>query len=168
MCCSPKKIAIEGESNGGLLVAACLTQRPDLFGAAIPAVGVLDMLRFDRFTIGYAWKTEYGDPAKLDDFQALYRYSPLHNLKAGISYPPTLIMTADHDDRVHPLHSFKFAARLQEVQTGEAPCLLRVELNIGHGAGTPLSKHVEEIADRYAFLAKILGMTFELPMSAAK
>ena len=155
---STPKLAIAGGSNGGLLVAACLTQRPDLFGAAVPAVGVLDMLRFHKFTIGWAWKSDYGDPDVAGDFETLLKYSPLHNLKPGTSYPPTLITTSDHDDRVAPAHSFKFAAAIQAAQAGPAPVLIRIETKAGHGAGKPTTKIIEERADIYAFLVKTLGI----------
>ena len=155
---STPKLAIGGGSNGGLLVGAALTQRPDLFGAALPAVGVMDMLRFQKFTIGWAWVSDYGSSDNADDFQALYAYSPLHNIKPGTSYPPTLITTADHDDRVWPGHSFKFAAALQAAQGGSAPILIRIETKAGHGAGKPTSKIIEEVADRWAFLVKTLEM----------
>jgi prolyl oligopeptidase len=153
---STPKLAIGGGSNGGLLVGAALTQRPDLFGAAIPAVGVMDMLRFQKFTIGWAWVSDYGSSDNPDDFKALYAYSPLHNIKPGTSYPPTMITTADHDDRVWPGHSFKFAAAMQAAQAGDAPILIRIETKAGHGAGKPTSKIIEEIADRWAFLVKVL------------
>lgn len=149
---SPKRLAIRGGSNGGLLVGAVLNQRPDLFGAAVPAVGVMDMLRFDRFTIGHAWASEYGSPKNAEDFRVLYRYSPLHNIRAGTSYPATLILTADHDDRVVPAHSFKYAATLQEAQGGSAPVLIRIETAAGHGTGKPTSKIIDESADVLAFL----------------
>lgn len=152
------KLAIAGGSNGGLLVGACMTQRPELFGAALPAVGVMDMLRFHLFTIGWAWCSEYGSSEHADDFPILYAYSPLHNLKPGTAYPATLITTADHDDRVVPAHSFKFAAALQAAQGGEAPVLIRIETKAGHGAGKPTAKVIEEIADRYAFLVRTLGI----------
>jgi prolyl oligopeptidase len=155
---STPKLAIGGGSNGGLLVGAALTQRPDLFGAALPAVGVMDMLRFQKFTIGWAWVSDYGSSDNADDFKALYAYSPLHNIKPGTSYPPTLITTADHDDRVWPGHSFKFAAALQAAQAGSAPILIRIETKAGHGAGKPTTKIIEEIADRWAFLVKTLDM----------
>ena len=158
---STPKLAIAGGSNGGLLVAACITQRPDLFGAALPAVGVLDMLRFHKFTIGWAWKSDYGDPDVKEDFETLLKYSPLHNLKPGASYPPTLITTSDHDDRVAPAHSFKFAAAIQAAQAGPAPVLIRIETKAGHGAGKPTSKIIEERADIYAFLVKSLGIEVE-------
>jgi prolyl oligopeptidase len=155
---STPKLAIGGGSNGGLLVGAALTQRPDLFGAALPAVGVMDMLRFQKFTIGWAWVSDYGSSDNAEDFKALYAYSPLHNIKPGTSYPPTLITTADHDDRVWPGHSFKFAAALQAAQAGSAPILIRIETKAGHGAGKPTTKIIEEIADRWAFLVKTLNM----------
>ena len=151
-------LAIGGGSNGGLLVGAVMTQRPDLFGAALPAVGVMDMLRFQKFTIGWAWVSDYGSSENPAEFKALYAYSPLHNIKPGTSYPPTMITTADHDDRVWPGHSFKFAAALQAAQAGDAPILIRIETKAGHGAGKPTSKIIEEAADRWAFLVKIFGM----------
>ncbi len=153
---STPKLAIGGGSNGGLLVGAAMTQRPDLFGAALPAVGVMDMLRFQTFTIGWAWVSDYGSSDNADEFKALYAYSPLHNIKPGTSYPPTMITTADHDDRVWPGHSFKFAAALQAAQAGSAPILIRIETKAGHGAGKPTSKIIEEIADRWAFLVRTL------------
>ncbi|OLT59020.1 prolyl oligopeptidase family serine peptidase [Moorena bouillonii] len=153
---SPQKLAIAGGSNGGLLVGASMTQRPDLFGAALPAVGVLDMLRFHKFTIGWAWCSDYGSPDNPEEFKALYAYSPLHNLKPKTPYPATLITTADHDDRVVPAHSFKFAAALQEAHEGEQPVLIRIETKAGHGAGKPTSKIIEEIADKWAFLLRSL------------
>jgi len=155
---STPKLSIGGGSNGGLLVGAALTQRPDLFGAAVPAVGVMDMLRFQKFTIGWAWVSDYGSSENADEFKALYAYSPLHNIKPGTSYPATLVTTADHDDRVWPGHSFKFAATLQEAQAGAAPILIRIETKAGHGAGKPTTKVIEEIADRWAFLVKTLGV----------
>ena len=155
---STPKLAIRGGSNGGLLVGACLTQRPDLFGATLPLVGVMDMLRFQKFTIGWAWTSDYGSSDDAQDFKALYAYSPLHNLKAGTKYPPTLIATADHDDRVVPGHSFKFAATMQADQAGPAPVLIRVETKAGHGAGKPISKTIEEMADEWSFVAHNLGM----------
>jgi prolyl oligopeptidase len=155
---STPKLAISGGSNGGLLVGAALTQRPDLFGAALPAVGVMDMLRFQKFTIGWAWVSDYGSSDNAEEFKALYAYSPLHNIKPGTKYPPTLVTTADHDDRVWPGHSFKFAATLQAAQGGPAPILIRIETKAGHGAGKPTSKIIEESADRYAFLVRTLNM----------
>ena len=157
---SSAKLAANGGSNGGLLVGAAITQRPDLFGAAIPEVGVLDMLRFQKFTVGKAWVTDYGSSeASADQFKYLYAYSPYHNVKDGTHYPPTLVMTSDHDDRVYPAHSFKFAAALQHAQAGDAPILLRVESKAGHGAGRPTEKIIDEVADRYAFLVKNLNFT---------
>ncbi len=154
-----EKLAIQGGSNGGLLVGACMTQRPELFAAALPAVGVMDMLRFQKFTIGWAWKSDYGSSENPEEFKALFAYSPYHNLKPGTRYPATLVTTADHDDRVVPAHSFKFAARLQDCQSKEAPpVLIRVESSAGHGAGTALAKMIEKTADEWAFLAKSLGM----------
>jgi prolyl oligopeptidase len=159
---SPKKLAINGGSNGGLLVGAVELQRPELFGAVLAQVGVMDMLRFDKFTIGYAWKADYGAPSDNEaEFHAIYKYSPVHNVHAGTHYPPTLILTADHDDRVFPAHSFKFAAAMQAAaaQTpGAAPVLIRVETRAGHGGGMPLSKQLDVTADMYAFLVKALGI----------
>ena len=149
---STPKLAIEGRSNGGLLVGACMTQRPDLFGATLPGVGVLDMLRFHTFTIGWAWIDDYGSSANADQFPALLKYSPLHNVKPGTCYPPTLVTTADHDDRVYPAHSFKFAAALQAAQACPNPVLIRIETRAGHGAGKPTAKIIEEAADKLAFL----------------
>jgi len=164
---STPKLAIGGGSNGGLLVGACLTQRPDLYGAALPAVGVLDMLRFHKFTIGWAWASDYGSADNPEEFKALYAYSPLHNVKAEKSYPATLITTADHDDRVYPAHSFKFAAALQAAQSGQNPVLIRIETKAGHGAGKPTSKQIEEAADRWAFLVKNLHMSVESSLKPA-
>ncbi len=155
---STPKLAIGGGSNGGLLVGACLTQRPDLYGATLPNVGVMDMLRFDKFTIGWAWTSDYGSPQNPDDFSFLYAYSPLHHIAKSGCYPPTLITTADHDDRVVPAHSFKFAATLQAAQSCDKPALIRIETKAGHGAGKPTTKLIEETADRWAFLVKELGM----------
>ncbi len=156
---SPKKLAIAGGSNGGLLVGACMTQRPELFGAALPAVGVMDMLRFHKFTIGWAWTSDYGSADNADEFPALFAYSPLHNLRPGVKYPPTLVTTADHDDRVVPAHSFKFAARLQECQAKDGPpVLIRIETKAGHGAGKPTAKLIEESADKFGFLVRELDM----------
>jgi len=155
----PAKLAIGGGSNGGLLVGACMTQRPDLFGAALPAVGVMDMLRFHKFTIGWAWTSEYGSPENLEEFKALYAYSPLHNLKSGTTYPATLITTADHDDRVVPAHSFKFAAALQAAHVGDPPVLIRIETKAGHGAGKPTAKIIEETADKWGFLVRVLDVS---------
>ncbi len=158
---STPKLAIGGGSNGGLLVGAALTQRPDLFGAAMPAVGVMDMLRFQSFTIGWAWVSDYGSSENPEEFKALYDYSPLHNIKPGTAYPPTFITTADHDDRVWPGHSFKFAAALQAAQAGPAPILIRIETKAGHGAGKPTSKIIEELADHWAFLVRVLRMNVD-------
>ncbi|MEJ7860715.1 MAG: prolyl oligopeptidase family serine peptidase [Pyrinomonadaceae bacterium] len=155
---SPKKLAIQGGSNGGLLVGAVLNQRPELFGAALPAVGVMDMLRFHKFTAGRYWTSDYGSPDNAEEFAAIYKYSPLHNLKKGTKYPAVLVTTADHDDRVVPAHSFKYAATLQEAQSGDAPVLIRIETKAGHGAGKPTAKVIEEQADTYGFLMKNLGM----------
>jgi prolyl oligopeptidase len=155
---SKSKLAISGRSNGGLLVGACLTQRPDLYGAALPAVGVMDMLRFHKFTIGWAWTDDYGSSDDPELFKALLAYSPLHNIKPGTCYPPTLITTADHDDRVVPGHSFKFAAALQAAQSCANPVLIRVETKAGHGAGKPTAKVIEETADMWAFLVKVLSI----------
>jgi prolyl oligopeptidase len=155
---SSDKLAIMGGSNGGLLVGAVMVQRPELFGACIPMVGVLDMLRFQEFTAGQFWRDEFGNIEKEDEFRSLLAYSPYHNIKKGVAYPATLIMTADTDDRVVPMHSFKFAAALQRAQAGDAPILLRIEERAGHGAGTPVKKMIELAADRWAFLVKTLWM----------
>jgi len=155
---STPKLAIAGGSNGGLLVGAAITQRPDLFGAALPAVGVMDMLRFHKFTIGWAWVTDYGSADSAAQFPYLYKYSPLHNIQAGTRYPATLVTTADHDDRVVPGHSFKFTAALQAAQAGPQPVLIEIETKAGHGAGKPTSKLIEEQADRFAFLVKTLAV----------
>lgn len=155
---STPRLAIQGGSNGGLLVGACLTQHPDLFGAALPAVGVMDMLRFHKFTIGWAWVSDYGFADDPEYFKTLYAYSPLHNIQPGKHYPPTLVTTADHDDRVVPGHSFKFAAALQEAQAGEAPILIRIQTKAGHGFGKPTRIIIEEMADIYAFLIQVFKM----------
>lgn len=155
-------LAIQGASNGGLLIGACLTQRPDLYGATLPEVGVMDMLRFQKFTIGWAWTSDFGSSDDPEQFKAIYAYSPLQNLKPGTKYPPTLITTADHDDRVVPGHSFKFAATMQADQAGPAPVLIRVETKAGHGGGKPISKQIEEITDEWAFVAYNLDMDVEL------
>ena len=155
---STPKLAIQGGSNGGLLVGAVLNQNPGLFGAALPAVGVMDMLRFDKFTIGWAWKSDYGDPADPTDFKAMYAYSPYHNAKPGTKYPATLVTTADHDDRVFPAHSFKYTAAMQHAQAGDAPVLIRIQVRGGHGAGLPTALQIEQQADIYGFLVKNLGM----------
>jgi prolyl oligopeptidase len=158
---STPRLAIQGGSNGGLLVGACMTQRPDLFGACLPAVGVMDMLRFHRFTIGWAWVSDYGSADDPEQFKTLHAYSPLHNLRPGTAYPPTLVTTADHDDRVVPGHSFKFAAALQAAQAGEAPVLIRIQTKAGHGFGKPTAILIEELADVFAFLTWALGMERE-------
>jgi prolyl oligopeptidase len=155
---STKKLAIKGGSNGGLLVGACMVQRPDLFGACLPAVGVMDMLRFQKFTAGRYWVDDYGSSDNAADFKALYAYSPYHNLKKGVKYPATLVTTADTDDRVVPGHSFKFTAMLQHCQAGDAPVLARIETKAGHGAGKPTAKLIEELADEFAFLVRNLDM----------
>jgi prolyl oligopeptidase len=156
---STPKLAIRGGSNGGLLVGAALTQRPELFGATLPLVGVMDMLRFQKFTIGWAWTSDYGSSDNAEDFKWLYAYSPLHNLKPGTKYPPTMVATADHDDRVVPGHSFKFTATMQADQAGPGPVLIRVETKAGHGGGKPISKIIEETADEWSFVAWNLGMS---------
>ncbi len=153
----PDKLAIAGASNGGTLVGACMTQRPDLFGACLPAVGVMDLLRFHKFTIGWAWVSDFGNPDDPEMFEVIRAYSPLHNLKPGTEYPATLITTADHDDRVVPCHSFKFAAALQAAHVGDNPVLIRVETRAGHGGGKPTAKIIEEVADQWAFLVHALG-----------
>ncbi len=156
---STPKLAIRGGSNGGLLVGACVTQRPDLFGAALPHVGVMDMLRFNQFTAGRFWVDDYGSADNADEFKALLAYSPYHNLKPGTKYPATMVITADTDDRVVPGHSFKFAAMIQHCQAKDGPPVLaRIETRAGHGAGKPTAKLIEELADEYAFLVKVLGM----------
>jgi prolyl oligopeptidase len=155
---SAPKLAILGGSNGGLLVGAAITQRPELFGAALPAVGVMDMLRFDKFTAGRFWVDDYGSSSDPEEFKALYAYSPYHNLKNKADYPPTLITTADTDDRVVPGHSFKFAAEIQHAQKDPAPVLIRIETSAGHGAGKPTSKMIDEMTDQWAFLVRSLGM----------
>ena len=155
---STPKLAIQGGSNGGLLVGATLNQHPELFGAAIPQVGVMDMLRFTKFTIGWAWTSDYGSPDDPADFKAMYAYSPYHQAKPGTRYPPTLVTTADHDDRVFPAHSFKYTAAMQAAQAGDAPVLIRIQTRGGHGAGLPTALAIEQQADIYAFLVKSLGM----------
>lgn len=157
---SSPKLAIQGGSNGGLLVGAVLNQHPDMFGAALPAVGVMDMVRFTEFTVGAFWKSDYGDPKVAEDFKALFAYSPYHQAKPGTKYPATLVTTADHDDRVFPAHSFKYTAAMQAAQAGDAPVLIRIETKAGHGAGKPTTKQIEEIADIYGFLVKNLGMKY--------
>ena len=159
----PSRLSIGGGSNGGLLVGAVLNQRPDLFGAAVPQVGVMDMLRFQKFTIGWAWTSDYGSADDAEMFPILRAYSPYHNLAAGAKYPAVLVMTSDHDDRVVPAHSFKYAAALQAAQAGDAPVLIRIETKSGHGAGRPTSKILEEIADKWAFCWRALGMEPSVP-----
>ena len=153
----PQRTAISGRSNGGLLVGATITQHPELFGAALAEVGVMDMLRFDKFTIGSAWTSDFGSPGDPDEFRTLLAYSPLHNIRAGVAYPPTLVTTGDHDDRVVPGHSFKFAAALQAAQAGDAPVLIRIDTDAGHGMGKPVHKLIDERADVLAFLELFLG-----------
>ena len=156
------KLAIVGGSNGGLLVGACMTQRPDLFGVAIPEVGVMDMLRYHKFTIGWNWASDYGTSEDSKEmFEYLYGYSPLHNLKPGTVYPATMVTTADHDDRVVPAHSFKFAATLQECHQGDHPVLIRIDTKAGHGGGKPLAKVLEEQADIYGFILYNMGVKFK-------
>ncbi|HLQ79296.1 MAG TPA: prolyl oligopeptidase family serine peptidase, partial [Terriglobia bacterium] len=154
---SSSKLAISGKSNGGLLVGACMTQRPDLFGAALPGVGVMDMLRFHKFTIGWSWVSDYGSPEDPEEFKTLAAYSPYHNIRTGTRYPATLITTGDHDDRVVPGHSYKFAAALEAAQEGPAPILIRIEVRAGHGLGKPVSKQIGEVVDILAFLVKVLA-----------
>ncbi|MDX9920193.1 MAG: prolyl oligopeptidase family serine peptidase [Paludibacter sp.] len=156
---SPEKLAINGGSNGGLLIGACMTQRPELFAVAIPEVGVLDMLRYQKFTIGWAWATDYGTSEESKEmFEYLKAYSPLHNVKEGVKYPATMVMTGDHDDRVVPAHSFKFAATLQHANTGNYPSLIRIDTKAGHGAGKPIAKVIDAQADMWAFVMYNLGM----------
>ena len=154
----PARLAIAGGSNGGTLIGACMNQRPDLFGACLPAVGVMDMLRFHKFTIGWAWVSDYGSPEDPEEFEALYAYSPLHNIVPGAAYPATFITTGDHDDRVVPAHSFKYAATLQAAQAGSAPTLIRIETRAGHGGGKPTWMWIEEVADEFAFLVRVFDM----------
>ena len=155
---NPSKLACAGGSNGGLLIGTVINQRPDLFKVAIPQVGVMDMLRFHKFTIGYYWAVEYGSSDDAEQFKYLYKYSPLHNIKSGLNYPATLVTTADHDDRVVPAHSFKYIATLQEYYNGENPVLIRIETKAGHGAGKPTSKVIEEVADLWGFVFYNLGI----------
>lgn len=157
---SSERLAINGGSNGGLLVGACEVQRPDLYAVCLPQVGVMDMLRYHKFTIGWGWAVEYGSSDNEEQFPYIYKYSPLHNIKEGVKYPATLVMTADHDDRVVPAHSFKFAAQMQHCQAGEAPVLIRIESKAGHGAGKPTSKRIDEAADMYAFLFQNIGVPY--------
>jgi prolyl oligopeptidase len=157
------KIAIEGRSNGGLLVGAVVNQRPDLFAAALPAVGVMDMLRFDRFTAGRYWVDDYGHPDRKADFRTLLSYSPYHNIREGMDYPAILATTADTDDRVVPGHSFKYVAALQHAAIGDKPHLIRIETRAGHGSGKPVDKTIAEFADMYAFAAYWTGLTIGTP-----
>jgi prolyl oligopeptidase len=155
---SPQRLAIRGGSNGGLLVAATELQRPELFAAAVPAVGVLDMLRFREFTIGKAWESDFGSVLNADEFAAIRAYSPLHNVKPGVAYPATLITTGDHDDRVFPAHSFKFAAAMQAANPKGKPQLIRIDVRAGHGQGKPTAKQIAEAADVYAFILNAFGL----------
>jgi len=155
---SPKRLAVYGRSNGGLLIGAVAEQRPDLFAAVVPQVGVMDMLRFRDFTVGKGWESDYGSVENEDEFKALLAYSPYHNVKAGVSYPPMLILTGDHDDRVYPAHSFKFAAAMQHADADGNPILIRIDLRAGHGSGKPTAKLIEEFADIYAFVLNAMGL----------
>ncbi|MHB9142784.1 MAG: prolyl oligopeptidase family serine peptidase, partial [Paludibacter sp.] len=156
---SAKKLAIDGGSNGGLLIGACMTQRPELFAVAVPEVGVLDMLRYHKFTIGWSWTSDYGNSEESKEmFEYLKGYSPLHNVKAGVKYPATFVMTGDHDDRVVPAHSFKFAATLQAANDGTNPTLIRIDSKAGHGAGKPIGKIIDAQTDMWAFVMYNLGM----------
>ena len=157
---SSERLAINGGSNGGLLVGACEVQRPDLYAVCLPQVGVMDMLRYHKFTIGWGWVVEYGSSDNAEQFPYIYAYSPVHNIREGVKYPATLVMTADHDDRVVPAHSFKFAAQMQHCQAGDAPVLIRIESKAGHGAGKPTSKRIDEAADMYAFLFQNIGVPY--------
>jgi prolyl oligopeptidase len=156
---SREKLAIQGASNGGLLIGAVINQRPDLFKVAIPMVGVMDMLRFHKFTIGWAWVSEYGSSDDPEQFKYLLKYSPLHNIKKGTKYPATIITTADHDDRVFPAHSFKYAAALQNANSGNNPILIRIETKVGHGAGTSVSKSIDLYTDLWSFVFYNLHVT---------
>ena len=159
---SSEKLAIAGGSNGGLLVGAVMTQKPDLFKVAFPAVGVLDMLRYHKFTAGAGWAFDYGTSEDSKEmFDYLHKYSPYHALKEGTSYPATMVTTADHDDRVVPAHSFKFAARLQEYHKGSNPVLIRIETNAGHGAGKPTDMIIQEQVDKWAFMFQNMGISYE-------
>jgi prolyl oligopeptidase len=159
---SKEYLAVSGGSNGGLLVGAVMSQRPELFKVALPAVGVLDMLRYNKFTAGAGWAYDYGTAEDSKEmFEYLLKYSPYHALKPGTAYPATLITTADHDDRVVPAHSFKFAARLQEFHKNESPALIRIETNAGHGAGKPTAKIIEEQVDKWAFMLYNMGLTYK-------
>jgi prolyl oligopeptidase len=155
---STPRLAIEGASNGGLLIGAVMTQRPDLFGVAFPGVGVMDMLRYHKFTVGWGWAVEYGSSDNAEQFPYLYKYSPLHNLKAGVCYPATMVTTADHDDRVVPAHSFKFAATLQADQACAKPAIIRIETRSGHGSSN-LSKAIDQQTDMWSFMFYNMGLT---------
>ncbi|MGZ5479596.1 MAG: prolyl oligopeptidase family serine peptidase, partial [Candidatus Aminicenantales bacterium] len=155
---STPRLAIAGGSNGGLLIGAVMTQRPELFGVAFPAVGVMDMLRYHKFTVGWGWAVEYGSSDNAKDFPYLYAYSPLHNFKDGVCYPATMVTTADHDDRVVPAHSFKFAATLQEKQACAKPVVIRIETRSGHGSSN-LSKAIEDLTDQWSFMFTNMGVT---------
>jgi prolyl oligopeptidase len=165
---NPARLAVQGGSNGGLLVGAVVNQRPDLFAAAVPQVGVMDMLRYHKFTIGWAWASDYGSSDDAEQFKVLAGYSPLHNIRSGRRYPAVLVTTADHDDRVVPAHSFKYAATLQAADTGPAPKLIRIETRAGHGAGKPTSKQIEERSDILAFVANSLGLDVTPPVKLAE
>jgi prolyl oligopeptidase len=156
---NPQRLAIRGGSNGGLLIGAVEEQRPDIAAAAIAQVGVMDMLRFRQFTVGKGWESDYGSVDKQDEFRALLAYSPYYNVRTGVPYPATLIMTGDHDDRVFPAHSFKFAAAMQHADPHGQPLLLRVETRAGHGAGMPTAKLIDEVVDMYAFIFKAFGIS---------
>ena len=158
---SKERLAINGGSNGGLLVGACEVQRPDLYAVCLPSVGVMDMLRYHKFTIGWGWAVEYGSSEDPEQFKYIYKYSPLHNIKDGVEYPATLITTGDHDDRVVPAHSFKFAATMQHAQAGPEPVLIRIETNAGHGAGKPIAKRLDEATDIYSFLFWNIGVDYK-------
>lgn len=156
---STEYLAVRGASNGGLLIGAVMTQRPDLFKVALPAVGVLDMLRYHKFTAGAGWAYDYGTADESTEmFKYLLGYSPVQNVKEGVEYPATLVTTGDHDDRVVPAHSFKFASHLQTKQTGNNPVLIRIETRAGHGAGTPVSKTIEQYADIFSFTLWNMGI----------
>ena len=161
-------LAINGRSNGGLLVGAVMTQRPSLMAVALPGVGVMDMLRYHTFTAGAGWAYDYGTSEQSPEmFEYLKGYSPVHNVNKGIEYPATLVTTGDHDDRVVPAHSFKFAAQLQEKQAGQSPTLIRIETNAGHGSGTPVSKIIEQYADKFSFTLFNMGF-YQLPVMKAE
>ncbi|CAB5199400.1 unnamed protein product [Rhizophagus irregularis] len=150
----PEKLAINGASNGGLLIGACINQAPELFGVAVADVGVMDMLRFHKFTIGHAWRSDYGDPDKKEDFEYIYKYSPVHNVQTKKPYPPTLLTTSDHDDRVVPLHSYKYISQLQyTAENNPHPLMIRIDTKAGHGAGKPTQKRIDESTDKFSFIA---------------